>query len=309
MLSILQPVQPGSLINQTWVATGSLNYPPGTNLSYSSTNFVLLGLLAAKLRGAASWDEFEQASIFDRLPAERKALYSNLTFATHSPPSKWTDVHGLDRTSYNGANASARPGKDVWHVAGVYAGWTASDLTASVADVARFGYDLHGAKGPRILSKSSQKLMVPVSPFYGFATMNLSFAGISGQSTTGPYAKVYGHLGAVSWRTIQTSLVCPVERAFLLSTVSCRAQTYGYDSLIAYYPGLDVAISVASDIETDNQAQPSDTMCLAYNAILAAFTGTPEPSCRYIKGSYYGGKCECVPALQSASASSNADSK
>ena len=46
-------------------------------------------------------------------------------------------------------------------------------------------------------------------------------------------------------------------------------------------------------IETDDQSAPSDTMCLAYNAVLAAALGKAEPSCRFVKHGYYGGKCEC----------------
>ena len=66
-----------------------------------------------------------------------------MVFASHGAPDKWTSVHGYDRTSYNGADPTKLPGTDVWKVAGVYGGWTASDLTANVADVARLGYDIH----------------------------------------------------------------------------------------------------------------------------------------------------------------------
>jgi hypothetical protein len=48
-----------------------------------------------------------------------------------------------------------------------------------------------------------------------------------------------------------------------------------------------------ASIETDDQSAPSDTMCLAYNAVLAAALGKTEPSCRFVKHGYYGGKCEC----------------
>ena len=60
---------------------------------------------------------------------------------------------------------------------------------------------------------------------YGFAAFNLS-GMISGRPSSGPYRTAYGHLGA----------------------------TYGYQSILAYYPGADVAISVASNIEQDTQA-------------------------------------------------------
>ena len=107
-------------------------------------------------------------------------------------------------------------------------------MTASVADIARFGYDLYGARPPQLLSAASRATMVPpeVPPGggkyhfpYGFAAFNLS-GMISGRPSTGPYRTSYGHLGA----------------------------TYGYQSILAYYPGADVAISVASNIEQDEQA-------------------------------------------------------
>jgi len=263
---------PAGLINQSWVATGSLEFTPGEKTRYSSTNFVLLGLLLAQLTGASTWDAYEQRSLLDPLPAARRALYRQLAFAVHGAPANHTNVHGYDRTSYNGGDPAARPGHDVWRVSGVYGGWTASDVTASVADIARFGYDLYGARPPQLLSAASRATMVPpeVPPGggkyhfpYGFAAFNLS-GMISGRPSTGPYRTSYGHLGA----------------------------TYGYQSILAYYPGADVAISVASNIEQDEQAQPSDTLCSAYNAVLPVLTSAAEEQCAFASTGYFGG-CAC----------------
>jgi len=271
-----QEFPPASLINQSWVATGKLEFTPGEKgkhrMAYSSTNFVLLGLLIAKLRGAADWDDFRQATLFDRLPTDRKGLYHDAVFASHGAPSKWTVVQGYDRTSYNGADPHKMPGTDVWKVAGVYGGWTASDLTASAADVARLGYDIHStSSGTKLLSKASQRIMVPSSrEIYGFATFNLEHVGITGHGKRWPdqYDQAYGHLGA----------------------------TYGYDSLLAYFPAIDVSISIGTSIETDDQMAPADAMCLTYNAVLAAALGEKEESCEFVKRGYYGGKCQCVKA-------------
>ena len=41
---------PALLINQSWVATGSLEFPPGSYTDYSSTNFGLLGFILAHHR-------------------------------------------------------------------------------------------------------------------------------------------------------------------------------------------------------------------------------------------------------------------
>ena len=114
--------------SQSWVATGSLEFTPGERTQYSSTNFVLLGLLLAQLTGARAWDAYEQRALLEPLPAARRALYRNLTFGVHGAPAERTQLHGYDRTSYNGGDPAARPGRDVWRVAGVYAGWTASDV-------------------------------------------------------------------------------------------------------------------------------------------------------------------------------------
>uniref|UniRef100_A0A7S0EMW5 Beta-lactamase-related domain-containing protein n=1 Tax=Phaeocystis antarctica TaxID=33657 RepID=A0A7S0EMW5_9EUKA len=261
---------PAGLINQSWVATGSLKFTPGEKTQYSSTNFVLLGLLLAQLTGASTWDAYEQRSLLDPLPAARRALYRQLTFAVHGAPANQTNVHGYDRTSYNGGDPAARPGRDVWKVSGVYGGWTASDVTASVADIARFGYDLYGTRPPQLLSAASRAIMVPPEvpqgslrfP-YGFAAFNLS-GMISGRPSDGPYRTAYGHLGA----------------------------TYGYQSILAYYPGADVAISVASNIEQDTQVQPSDTLCSAYNAVLPVLTPAAEEQCAFASTGYFGG-CAC----------------
>lgn len=257
---------PGKLLNLSWVATGRLDsLLPGILTRYSSTNFVLLGLLLAGLAGAPRWDEFDQGhAAFDALPMARRKLYADMRYASHGPPSRWTDVHGYDRTSYDGRNASTRPGHtDVWRTAGVYGGWTASDVTASVVDIARLGYDLFGRQGPRMLSRSSVTTMIPTGSFYGFATFNLSRGW--GPSRTSPFNTAYGHLGA----------------------------TYGYQSIVIYFPAADLSIAVASNIETDSQVQPSDVVCIAYNAILATLSNSTEPSCAFNHSGYYGGVCDC----------------
>ena len=41
--------------------------------------------------------------------------------------------------------------------------------------------------------------------------------------------------------------------------------TYGYQSLIAYFPKLEAAIAVGTSLETDTQQHPADTLCFAYN--------------------------------------------
>ena len=252
---------PADLLKLPWVATGKLKFAPGTRKAYSSTNFVLIGLLLAQLHKAPAWDAYEQSSVLDSLPSQRQALY-NLSFAVHGTPHSAAAVAGFDRTSYNGEDPTKLPGHPVADVAGVFGGWTASDLTGTASDVARFAYDLYGDAAPQLLSPGSKELMIPTVKFYGFAAFNLT--GLGGNAS-GVMAPAYGHLGA----------------------------TYGFDSLVVYFPESDVALAVATDIETDSQAQPRDVVCGAYNEVLGELHGTPAPSCTYEQMSYYKGFCKC----------------
>ena len=96
---------------------------------------------------------------------------------------------------------------------------------------------------------------------YGLATFNLSHAtGIKGADGV-----LYGHLGA----------------------------TYGYQSIVGYSPVLNLTFAVASNIETDYQAQPSDTLCSIFNGVRNALHGKPPPMCNYTV-SYYNGGCKCT---------------
>ena len=96
----------------------------------------------------------------------------------------------------------------------MFAGWTAADAVAPAADVARFAYDLFGGAGPRLLSAASVAHMEArrgLDP-YGFATFELS-----GQwGVRGPDGAAFGHAGA----------------------------TYGFDSMVAYFPSLGCAFLV-----------------------------------------------------------------
>merc|ERR1712066_418562 len=95
--------------------------------------------------------------------------------------------------------------------------------------------------------------------FYGLATMH--FSGIAGGE--GGYEVAYGHLG----------------------------DTFGFNSIVVYFPKLDLAFAIAVNFETDSQDAPKDVLCLAYNRVKDAFLGVAPRSCRYVPVCYYGGSC------------------
>jgi CubicO group peptidase (beta-lactamase class C family) len=106
---------PLDMLAVPWVHTGHLVRP-----DYSSTNFVLLGLVLAAQHGAASWSDYDQALGYR---GYRSADFMNHTaFAATGAPSQYTAMRGYDRTSYNGHVPDTPPGTDVGAMHGDFAG-------------------------------------------------------------------------------------------------------------------------------------------------------------------------------------------
>ena len=251
---------PHELISFPWVATGKLKFQPGTKtFSYSSTNFVLLGLILAHLNGQIRWTDYEQSNF---LPTSILNELDSVVYYRTGAPSNRTEIVGYDRTSYNGQSPTALPGIDVSNVHGVFGGWTASDYTSNTIDAAKLAYHIYSTKTQELLTTEHQKLMIPTNGIYGFATFDLSYQ--NGYSKT-KYGESYGHIGA----------------------------TYGYDSMLAYYPALDVTIAIGTNMENDDQTHPSDTLCVLYGAVYNHLTSSTDV-CTYTMKGYYGGECKCT---------------
>jgi CubicO group peptidase (beta-lactamase class C family) len=250
---------PHELISFPWVYTGKLVFTPGTErFAYSSTNFVLLGLILAHLDGQVRWTDFDQSKF---LPSSILNELKSVVYYTTGAPINRTSVVGYDRTSYNGHSSTAFPGIDVSAIHGVFAGWTASDYTSTTIDAATLAYHIYSTQTQELLSVAHQELMIPTNGIYGFATFDLSFE--NGYSKT-KYGKSYGHIGA----------------------------TYGYDSMLAYYPALDVTIAIGTNMENDDQTHPSDTLCILYGAVYNQLTNSTDV-CTYKMQGYFGGECKC----------------
>ena len=248
---------PIELMQLPWVAHSF--YPchdvgPHWHKCYSSTNFMLLGLILAN---ETAWDKFDQSNFF---PPSLKSN-SSLRFAVAGDPQANDCVHGYDRTSYNMPGHQSND-QDVVQVTGVFAGWTASDIVGTPSDVARLTWNIYGPE-PTILPKEYADMMAStaLARDYGLATFNL--ARDTGQS--GSYGDAYGHLGA----------------------------TYGYQSQMVYFPELEFALTVATNIETNTQGQPKDALCFAYNAV-AGLMLKQDITCTYSASSYYGSGCNCT---------------
>lgn len=258
---------PRELIDVPWVRTGKLDFPPGTKQAYSSTNFVLLGMVLAHQAGVQHWRDYAQRAV--------DAHARDTVYSPTGSPADHTRVCGYDRTSYNGQRPEARPGVAVRSVHGVLSGWTASDYIATPAAAADFAYDLYSTPHPTsLLPAKWVDQMVPYnSSFYGFATFNLSWS----TGVALPAGAAYGHLGA----------------------------TYGYQSILSYHPAWDVSIAIATNIERDDQGQTQEALCRVFNRLRNLAEGEPAATCAFVEKGYYQSACTCSdlptpPSLASA---------
>ena len=218
--------------------------------------------------GCTTWYDLRPGAVLDTLPPGQRKKYAGTSFADRGSPRAAGVIAGFDRTSYNGHDPDARPGINVSSVKGVFAGLTASDVVAPAHDVARFAYGLYGRTGTGILSDASRALMTPspAQAFYGFATFNFTKMNLAGARENSARTHAYGHMGA----------------------------TYGYDSIAAYWPAADVAVAVATNLETIDQVQPRDVVCSVLNTIFAWSDGAPRPPlCTYNATSYFSSACHC----------------
>jgi len=259
---------PTELMSMPWVrghwkpCLKILSQKPG--FCYSSTNFMVLGLvLLAHSGNATSW---EQLHLGDYLPSY---LRSQVDFATRGAPKDYGAVHGYDRTSYN-VPRGEHSHHDNWDVDGVFAGWTASNLVASAPSVASLAWEIFGPPSS-VAPREYVEQMVPwpgATHVYGLGAFNLGL--ITGRMgphllrPANPLGIGYGHIGA----------------------------TYGYQSIAGYFPKLNIALAISTNIETDDQGQPLDTMCHAYNAVVDVLLGQ-KSECKFHSTGYFG-FCTCT---------------
>mmetsp|Transcript_112484 Transcript_112484/g.216681 ORF Transcript_112484/g.216681 Transcript_112484/m.216681 type:complete len:510 (-) Transcript_112484:71-1600(-) len=254
---------PTELMSVPWVrdrwtnCNSRFHIPPG--FCYSSTNYILLGLVLAHFAQVSDWTDLDQTKT---LPTY---LQNEIAFARDGTPVSLGAVHGYDRTSYN-MPKGVHNDHDNGQVKGVFAGWTASNLVTSASAMANMTWEIYAAHS--FAPKHFIDQMLPPKAtvrhplvFYGLGTFTLNM--VTGQR--GDYGVGYGHLGA----------------------------TYGYQSLSGYFPALNITLAVGTNIETDDQVQPADTTCLAYNAVAGAMLNM-NISCTFEERGYYGGTCKCT---------------
>lgn len=225
---------PLELMSKPWVAGKWKN-------GYSTTGFMLLGMVLSTHFNATSWLDYDQG-IF--LP---KALKNEVRFGLTKSPAQESCVPGYDRTAYNIYPKTHN--KNVGDVHGVFAGWTGSNMVASPSAIAEIVWSIYGPE-PTILPKEYADMMSQFPKktwgpaWYGLATFPLNSSTCQ---PAGPYSEAYGHYG----------------------------DTYGYTSILIYFPALEFSMALATNDEYTPPSLFGDTpgnplICEAYAYMLEA---------------------------------------
>jgi D-alanyl-D-alanine carboxypeptidase len=141
------------------------------------------------------------------------------------------------------------------------AGWTAGNVVMPVQAAANWTYSLYATE--EVLPSKYVAMMVPGphQEIYGLATFNFS-----GRYANGTEGRAWGHLG----------------------------DTYGFTSIIAYFPNISMGLAVATNVEGSEQTAPREVLCVVYNRLLDWVRGRSEArTCRYIHVSFYLSGCQC----------------
>jgi len=218
-----------------------------TGMNYCSVNYILLGYILAELSGAQTWVDYDQADV---VPANLRKHLGGLSFPKAGSCGRATRVHGYDLFS-------ARAPYDVSNTS-CLAGWTAGNIIMPSLAAAEWTRALWGSSYD-VVPKDLLKEMVNFTggSFYGLATMNMTY--VTGLSFLGEYGQAVGHLG----------------------------DTYGFTSMVTYFPKLDVGMAVATNHEDSHQAGPRALVCTAYNRALDIILEQTVRNCTYAVKSYF----------------------
>lgn len=207
---------------------------PGTCVSYSSTNYVLAGLILAAHSNMSEWwqlDEwkflpnFLQADMPKSYIFQKEMLNEKLTVPGHAAGG-W----------------GGYPNTTIWNQSSTILGWTCGNLVATAEDVAVFFWDLLGPT-KKVLREDVVNSMMQ------FDLLNVGWGKGFIAYGTGLMLEHTGAFGAPKWGEWG-------------SYIGHGGDTYGFLSEQGLVYGLNATISVVANEDSDGQVQPN-LMCNA----------------------------------------------
>jgi D-alanyl-D-alanine carboxypeptidase len=172
---------------EAYVPKGAV-FPPGKGWSYSNTNYLLLGVVAAEV-GGAPWEDLVRRELIEPL-----GLDSTYVQAVEEPPAPPALAYRII-DGFRGPTPEARtdgstvvPFRSVATAAG-----SAGVLASTTGDLARWARALYG--GTTVLSAATRREMLTFVRAYAYGTITSYGLGASRVGFDGHTA--YGHSGAL----------------------------------------------------------------------------------------------------------------
>ena len=237
--------------------------------AYSSTGYMLLGLILVFLDGATTWQDLDQSLV---IPESVKHAYTGIAFPTRGRCSSIPNVvhqyashFGTAASGQNASNVTTTPPitfRDIYNNSCVN-GWTCGNVVTRPIDAARFHYDLHALK---IVSQQSLDMMTTFTPMengwapqtYGEGLMitwpfrNHSWAPDPSYETTvvGHAGRDYGSMAQMAGFNTKYKFGFVVASNTIISANCSR----GFNDTLGWVPYF------------------ADTVCAVFNAILPALS-------------------------------------
>jgi D-alanyl-D-alanine carboxypeptidase len=163
-------------------------FPPGTSWSYSNTNYLLLGVVAAKV-GGAPWEELVRSELIDPL-----VLDSTYVQGFELPPAAPALAYRIIDGFYGPTPQARTDGSTVVPFRSVAtAAGSAGAIASTTGDLARWARALYGGTG--VLSAATRREMLTFVKAYLYGTVTSYGLGVSRVGFDGHPA--YGHTGAL----------------------------------------------------------------------------------------------------------------
>jgi len=261
----IQNVNRSEDLDPLWIlnfTNRTFNCAPGTCTGYSSTNYVILGLVLARHHGAFNWDRYDQRSwipeVYSRDPS---SAFNDMYYPLHGPCSNFSSanprrmnstMHGYQQAKFQARNIVPANGSDVYTMSCLQ-GWTCGNLAAPTASVAEFFWTLLGppSRNPKtallqpamldeMLSFKSGAYLGRASEFgYGLGMMNFTSMNWGFEYE----GRLYGHNGL----------------------------TYGFGAQSAYHLDLDFAVTWVNNVEhwigPDDRTGPDPVYTAVVNVV------------------------------------------
>lgn len=247
------------------IGNQTLYFEPGSGVAYSSTSFLVAGLvLAAVLQPQKPWWEFD---LRDAALGDMRTRYPTMSF----PPTGSTGTKISESLTVPGTSVSSDwPSTTILQQNAAILGWTCGNMVSSAQDVARIYFDLLHSSGledlPRLINDESRSRMLNFkNATHGWNVGKLQYsAGL--MQTHYDYSDEPRDLENYN---------------YAFPAWGHGGDTYGFCSQQAYVPKAQVAFSVTSNIDLST---PSNHLaCWVMDIVQEVQTGQPGNfNCGYI---------------------------